>query len=126
MMDWDDVERTWEQTKGKLQEKWGKLTDDDVDLISGLRDRLEAKIQQRYGFATDHARKEVEDWVRWQVPVSPQVRSRAGKSFLVLVTMSAAARKPQISSPTGWARCQAAELRCDNFARRGTHTTRVW
>lgn len=61
-MDWNHVEGMWKQAKGKVKEKWGKLTDDDLNVINGRRDRLEGKIQQRYGFATDHVRKEVDDW----------------------------------------------------------------
>jgi uncharacterized protein YjbJ (UPF0337 family) len=86
-MDWDHVERIWKQVKGKVQEKWGKLTDDDLKLIGGRRDRLEGKIQQRYGFAPDHVRKEVDDWVRWQVPMSPERRSRTARSSLALATI---------------------------------------
>ena len=55
-MDWNHVERLWTQTKDKVQEKWAKLTDDDLEVINGQRDRLEVKIQQRYGFAPDHVR----------------------------------------------------------------------
>jgi uncharacterized protein YjbJ (UPF0337 family) len=86
-MDWNHVERMWQLAKDKVQEKWGKLTEDDLDLIDGRRDRLEKKIQQRYGFATDHVRKEVDDWVRWQVPMSPQRRSRTCKSQLAVAPM---------------------------------------
>jgi uncharacterized protein YjbJ (UPF0337 family) len=86
-MDWKHVERMWKQAKGKVQEKWGKLTDDDLDLIDGRRDRLECKIQQRYGFATDHVSKEIDDWVRWQLPLSSQRRSRTHKSQLALASM---------------------------------------
>jgi uncharacterized protein YjbJ (UPF0337 family) len=45
-----------------VKEKWGKLTDDDLDVIEGKRDQLEGKIQQRYGYAKDQARKDVDDW----------------------------------------------------------------
>jgi uncharacterized protein YjbJ (UPF0337 family) len=86
-MDWNNVERMWKQVKGKVQEKWGKLTDDDLEVIDGRRDRLEVKIQQRYGFATVHARKEVDDWVRWQIPASPRARRRTRKSQLALASM---------------------------------------
>jgi uncharacterized protein YjbJ (UPF0337 family) len=74
-MDWDRIEGNWKQVKGKVKEKWGKLTDDDLDVINGRRDRLEDRIHKRYGFANDHVRKEVDDWVRWQVLVSPRRRS---------------------------------------------------
>ena len=41
---------------------WGKLTDDDLDVIAGRQDQLEGKIQERYGLAKDRARKDIEDW----------------------------------------------------------------
>ena len=48
-MDWNRVEGNWKQVKGKIKEKWGKLTDDDLNVIDGKRDQLEGKIQERYG-----------------------------------------------------------------------------
>ena len=63
-MDWNRVEGNWKQVKGKVKEKWGKLTDDDLTAINGSRDQLEGKIQERYGYAKDQARKEIEDWYR--------------------------------------------------------------
>jgi uncharacterized protein YjbJ (UPF0337 family) len=75
-MDWNHVERLWTQTKSKIQEKWAKLTDDDLEVINGQRDR--------YGFAPDHVRKEVDDWARWQMPVRPHGRSRSHKSEMAL------------------------------------------
>ena len=50
-MDWSRVEGNWKEVKGKVKEKWGKLTDDDLTAISGKRDQLEGRLQQRYGFA---------------------------------------------------------------------------
>ena len=44
-MDWNRVEGNWKQVKGKVKEKWGKLTDDDLDVINGQRDQLEGKIR---------------------------------------------------------------------------------
>ena len=84
-MDWDSIEGMWKQAKSKVKEKWDKLTDEDLDVIEGRRDRLEGKIQQRYGFAIDHVRKEVDDWVRWQ-PVSPRRRDRTRKTQLALAS----------------------------------------
>jgi uncharacterized protein YjbJ (UPF0337 family) len=65
-MDWNRVEGNWKQVKGKIKEKWGKLTDDDLNVIEGRRDQLEGKIQQRYGFAKDQTKKDVDDWVNAQ------------------------------------------------------------
>ena len=65
-MDWNRIEGNWKQFKRKVKEKWDKLTEDDLTVINGRRDKLEGRIQQRYGFASDHVRKEVDDWIRWQ------------------------------------------------------------
>jgi uncharacterized protein YjbJ (UPF0337 family) len=61
-MDWNRVEGNWKQLKGKVKEQWGKLTDDDLDVIAGNQEQLEGRLQQRYGYAKDQARKEVNDW----------------------------------------------------------------
>ena len=65
-MDWNRVEGNWMQVKGKIKEQWGKLTDDDLDVIAGKRDQLEGKIQERYGKAKDEARREIDDWYNTQ------------------------------------------------------------
>jgi uncharacterized protein YjbJ (UPF0337 family) len=65
-MDWHRVEGNWKQMRGKVQEQWGKLTDDDLDVIEGRRDQLEGKIQERYGYAKDKVRSEVDDWYNRQ------------------------------------------------------------
>jgi uncharacterized protein YjbJ (UPF0337 family) len=61
-MDWNRVEGNWKQVKGKIKEQWGKLTDDDLNVINGHRDQLEGKIQERCGIAKDQARKDIDDW----------------------------------------------------------------
>jgi len=61
-MDWDPIEGNWKQFKGKIKEKWGDLTDDDLDRIAGSRDQFEGLIQQRYGLSKDEARKQVNEW----------------------------------------------------------------
>ncbi len=65
-MDWNRVEGNWKQMKGKVKEKWGQLTDDDLNMINGRRDQLEGKIQERYGLARDRVRRDVEDWYAMQ------------------------------------------------------------
>jgi uncharacterized protein YjbJ (UPF0337 family) len=65
-MDWNRVEGNWKQLKGKIKEKWGDLTDDDLDKIAGRRDQLEGKIQERYGFAKDQVQRDVDDWLNAQ------------------------------------------------------------
>jgi len=66
IMDWDRVEGNWKQLKGKVKEKWGDLTDDEIDRIAGRRDQLEGLVQERYGLAKDQVRKDVDDWVKSQ------------------------------------------------------------
>ena len=61
-MNWDQVEGKWKQAKGAVKQKWGRLTDDDLDLISGKRDELVGKIQERYGITKEEAQKQVEGW----------------------------------------------------------------
>jgi uncharacterized protein YjbJ (UPF0337 family) len=62
-MDWDRIEGNWKQFTGKVKEKWGQLTDDDITTINGNRDQLEGKLQARYGYAKDRARDEVDDFL---------------------------------------------------------------
>ena len=61
-MDWNWVEGNWKQMKGKVKDKWGRLTEDDLDVVAGKRDQLEGRIQERYGYEKDRVRKEVDDW----------------------------------------------------------------
>ena len=65
-MDGNRVEGNWKQVKGKVKEQWGKLTDDDLNVIGGRRDQLEGKIQERYGIAKDQARKDIDVWYNGQ------------------------------------------------------------
>jgi uncharacterized protein YjbJ (UPF0337 family) len=59
-MDWNRIQGIWKQFGGKVKEKWGKLTDDDLAVINGRRDQLEGKIQERYGTAKDQVRSNVD------------------------------------------------------------------
>jgi uncharacterized protein YjbJ (UPF0337 family) len=63
-MDWNRFEGNWKQLKGQVKEKWGQLTDDDLDVINGQRDQLEGRIQERYGIAKDQAKKDVDAWFK--------------------------------------------------------------
>ena len=61
-MNEDRISGNWKQFKGKVKEKWGQLTDDDMDVADGTRDQLLGRIQERYGYGKDQAEKELKDW----------------------------------------------------------------
>jgi len=63
-MDWNRIEGSWKQFGGRVKEKWGKLTDDDLAVINGRRDQLEGKIQERYGIAKDQVRSDIDSWLK--------------------------------------------------------------
>ncbi len=61
-MNWDQVEGKWKQAKGSVKQQWAKLTDDDLTYISGKKDELVGKIQERYGITHEQAQKEADEW----------------------------------------------------------------
>lgn len=62
-MDWDRIEGNWKTFKGQAKQQWGRLTDDDLNMIEGRREELEGRLQRQYGFAKDRARTEVDHWL---------------------------------------------------------------
>ena len=56
-------EGNWKEFKGKVQQNWGKLTNDDLDVIEGKRTELAGRLQQRYGVAKDDAEREIDTWL---------------------------------------------------------------
>jgi uncharacterized protein YjbJ (UPF0337 family) len=61
-MNSDQLQGKWKQVKGSVKERWGKLTDDDLDVINGKHDQLVGKIQEKYGIAREAAQKQVDEW----------------------------------------------------------------
>jgi uncharacterized protein YjbJ (UPF0337 family) len=61
-MNWDRIQGNWKQVVGKAKAQWGKLTDDDLDVVAGRRDQLAGRIQERYGIAKDEVEKQISDW----------------------------------------------------------------
>jgi uncharacterized protein YjbJ (UPF0337 family) len=61
-MNWDRLEGKWKQAKGSVKQQWGKLTDDDLNVIDGRRDMLIGRIQERYGIAREQAEKQADEW----------------------------------------------------------------
>ena len=75
-MNSDQWQGKWKQVKGAIKERWGKLTDDDLDVIAGQRDQLAGRIQERYGIAKEAARKQVDEWIRMQEEQGNVVETR--------------------------------------------------
>jgi uncharacterized protein YjbJ (UPF0337 family) len=63
-MNWDRIEGNWKTFKGQIRQQWGKLTDDDLDVIEGKRTELAGRLQQRYGYAKDEAEKNIDTWLK--------------------------------------------------------------
>jgi uncharacterized protein YjbJ (UPF0337 family) len=61
-MNWDTIEGNWKQFRGNVQQKWGELTDDDLDKIQGKRTELVGRVQERYGKSRAEAEEEVREW----------------------------------------------------------------
>jgi uncharacterized protein YjbJ (UPF0337 family) len=61
-MNWDQVEGKWKQFKGVARQKWGKLTDDDIDVINGKQEELVGRLQERYGYTKEEAQKNINEW----------------------------------------------------------------
>lgn len=62
-MNWDQVQGSWKELKGKAQEQWGLLTDDELDQAEGNREQLEGLIQRKYGKSKEEVRREVDEWM---------------------------------------------------------------
>ncbi len=62
-MNKDQIAGDWKQMKGKIKQKWAKLTDDDLTRIEGKRDILEGRLQERYGYQKEQAKKEIDTFL---------------------------------------------------------------
>jgi uncharacterized protein YjbJ (UPF0337 family) len=62
-MNEDQIKGSWKQFKGKVKEKWGKLTDDDLEVIEGRTDQMVGKLQERYGIAKQEAEKQYKEFI---------------------------------------------------------------
>jgi uncharacterized protein YjbJ (UPF0337 family) len=63
-MNSDQLAGKWKQVRGAVKEKWGKLTDDDLDVIDGKQEKLEGKLQERYGITKEAAAEQIKQWSR--------------------------------------------------------------
>ena len=64
MKNWDNIAGNWTQWKGRVRERWGKLTDDQLDVVAGRRDQLSGRIQEAYGLDKDEAERQLRNWER--------------------------------------------------------------
>jgi uncharacterized protein YjbJ (UPF0337 family) len=74
-MNWDQIEGQWKQLKGRMKEKWGKLTDSDWDMIAGRREQFIGRLQERYGYTREQADKDLSDWERTQEATEKPTRA---------------------------------------------------
>lgn len=65
-MNRDILQGKWKQVKGGAKKQWGKLTDDDLDVIDGSADQLEGKLQEAYGYSKEEAKAKVDAWLEAQ------------------------------------------------------------
>lgn len=72
-MNWDRIEGNWKQIKGQLRERWGKLTDDDLDRIAGKREALVGRLQEIYGIKKEAIEGQLQEWER-HLPTDPASR----------------------------------------------------
>ena len=63
-MNWDRIQGNWKQVSGQAKAQWGKLTDDDLDVVAGRREEMAGKIQERYGVAREDAHNQITEWAR--------------------------------------------------------------
>jgi uncharacterized protein YjbJ (UPF0337 family) len=65
-MNKDILEGKWKQLRGEIRQRWGELTDDELDQIAGKRDKLAGLLQERYGYTRMEAEQEIaaflEEW----------------------------------------------------------------
>lgn len=63
-MNQDQLKGSWKELKGKVQQKWGKLTNDDLDTIGGKMTELEGRIQKRYGIEKEEAKRQIDEFCK--------------------------------------------------------------
>ncbi len=71
-MNWDIAVGNWKEFKGKVKARWGKLTDDHLDVIAGKRIELSGKVQEAYGITKEEAEKEIRRFEKAQKDFRPR------------------------------------------------------
>jgi uncharacterized protein YjbJ (UPF0337 family) len=62
-MNRDVLEGRWRQVRGEVKQRWGKLTDDELDQIAGSSQKLIGLLQEHYGIARDEAARRVSELI---------------------------------------------------------------
>jgi len=62
-MDWDQVRTKWPQMRGQLRHRWGRLTEEDLDVIAGHGDVFIGRVAERYSVDRQEAQKRIEEWL---------------------------------------------------------------
>jgi uncharacterized protein YjbJ (UPF0337 family) len=76
-MNWDQIAGRWSQMKGSIRQKWGKLTDDDLQVIAGSKDKLVGRLQERYGLKKEEAQRQLDEWCKTVVETGEPARRSA-------------------------------------------------
>jgi uncharacterized protein YjbJ (UPF0337 family) len=63
-MNWDTMKGDWKQFKGKIREKWGEFTDDELDRVQGRREQFEGLLQHKFGVAKEEAKRQIDEFER--------------------------------------------------------------
>ena len=61
-MNWDQLKGDWKNFKGQVREKWGDLTDDELEVLRGKRDQFEGLLQKKYGLAKEEAKRQIDEF----------------------------------------------------------------
>ena len=78
-MSWDIFKGNWTQLRGRVRMQWGKLTDDQLEVIEGRREILLGKLQEAYGVTEEEADRQVRAWEDAEFHDEDGSRSRAGQ-----------------------------------------------
>lgn len=80
-MNWDQIQGDWKQFSGKVKEKWGKLTDNELTTMAGQREQLIGVLQERYGFEKEQAEKELNEFTHGLKPHAVKAEQSQSQSM---------------------------------------------
>ena len=78
-MNWDQIAGKWWQIKGGIRQTWGKLIDDDLEVIAGSKDKVVGRLQERYGIRKEEIQRQLDDWLKTAVPAASRSRHKGTK-----------------------------------------------